>query len=166
MAWRCHRPPRQHWSTPGPRGSIASRSGPGQLVSFFRRRLFRSPRCEAESPSGFMAGICQINHTTDQRRTKRRPLGKSTPLPHPIRALGTRAKFRLAGQPPLLASSSSMSSAELPFSFLFLFESQGYQPLTICHGNWDAWSLITTSRFLFSPDTWHLLASRLPQRQS
>lgn len=114
-------PPRQRWSTPGPRGSIASRSGPGELVSFFRRRLFRSPRCEAESPSGFMAGICQINHTTDQRRTKRRPLGKATPLPHPIRALGTRAKFRLAGQPPLLASSVIDVFRRTPFFFSFSF---------------------------------------------
>lgn len=57
------------------------------------------------SPSGFMVGIYQINHTTDQRRTKSRPLGKSTPLPHPIRDPGTRAKFRLAVPPPLMASS-------------------------------------------------------------
>jgi len=157
MAWRCHCPPGRRWSTP--EAPIAWRSRPGQLGSLFKRRLFRSPRCEAAKPTGFMAGICQINHTPSQRRT----------TPPPIRALGARSEFRLAVQPPLSASSVLDLSRS---TSLFISKAKDISLAQFLVGAWTPIVLspapstnIQTCRLLFSPDTCHLLVIRSPQRQ-
>lgn len=85
---------------------------------------------EQRSPSGFMVGIYQINHTTDQRRTKsRETTGKvnTTPPPNP----GSWNKSQIP------TGCSATSDGELSHRCLpqcsfssFLFESQGYRRLS------------------------------------
>lgn len=115
--------------SPPPRGSIASRSGPGQLVSFFRRRLLHSPRCEAAKPIG-VYGRNLPNHphyrpASHQERGDHWESQHHSP-PNP----GSWNKSQIPTG--CSASSGELSHRCVPqYSFSsFLFESQGYRRLS------------------------------------